>query len=157
MTSFVTKIYNVDDDYNISFRSLTLLMAGIASDVQPIVPNAYHRAHSCDPSSSRHTDHATPSVPLKLIHTATPDTTKLSCLCRARFGGVNWIPDNSRLSPTENLKFEHVNSNCPIHTATPDKITAPASRRPQRRRPGRQLRRAMQNVNTRWIAAYDET
>ena len=143
MTSFVTKIYNVDDDYNISFRSLTLLMAGIASDVQPIVPNAYHRAHSCDPSSSRrterqtytHTDHATPSVPLKLIHTATPDTTKLSCLCRVRFGGVNWIPDNSRLSPTENLMFEHVNSNCPIHTATPDKITAP--------------------VNTRWIAAYD--
>jgi len=34
---------------------------------------------------------------LKLIHTATPDTTKLSCLCRVRSGGVNWIPDNSRL------------------------------------------------------------
>ena len=28
--------------------------------------------------------------PLKLIHTATPDTTKLSCLRRVRFGGVNW-------------------------------------------------------------------
>ena len=28
---------------------------------------------------------------LKLIHTATPDTTKLSCQCRGRFGGVNWI------------------------------------------------------------------
>ena len=33
---------------------------------------------------------------------------------------MNWIPDNSRLSPTENLKSEHVNSNRPIHTATPD-------------------------------------
>ena len=48
---------------------------------------------------------------LKLIHTATPDTTKLACLCRVRFGGVNWIPDNSRLPPTENVKSEHVNSN----------------------------------------------
>ena len=57
---------------------------------------------------------------LKLIHTAMPDTTKLSCPCRVRFGGVNWIPDNSRLSPTENLKTEHVNNNCPIHSATPD-------------------------------------
>jgi len=48
--------------------------------------------------------------------------TKLSCLCRVRFGSVNWIPDNSRLSPTENLylKSEHVQSNCPIHTAAPD-------------------------------------
>jgi len=45
---------------------------------------------------------------LKLVHTATPDTTRLSCLCRVRFGGVNWIPDSSRLSPTENLKSEHV-------------------------------------------------
>ena len=35
---------------------------------------------------------------LPLIHTATPDTIKLSCLCRIRFRGVNWIPDNSRLS-----------------------------------------------------------
>jgi len=49
------------------------------------------------------------SIILKVIHTATPDTTKLSCLYRVRFGGVNWIPGNSRLSPTENLKFEHVN------------------------------------------------
>ena len=53
-------------------------------------------------------------------HTSTPDTAKLSCLCRVRFGGANWIPDNSRLSPTENLKSEHVDSNCPIHVATPD-------------------------------------
>jgi len=54
------------------------------------------------------------------IHTAMSDTTKLSCLCRVRFGGVNWIPDNSILSLTENWKSEHVNSNCPIHTTTPD-------------------------------------
>jgi len=56
-------------------------------------------------------------TPLKPIRTATPDTTKLSRLCRVRFGGVSWIPDNSRLSQTENLKSEHVNSNRPIHTA----------------------------------------
>ena len=30
-----------------------------------------------------------PSAPLKLIHTATPDTTKLSCLCCVSFGGMN--------------------------------------------------------------------
>jgi len=36
---------------------------------------------------------------LEPIHTTTPDTTKLSRLCGVRFGGVNWIPDNSRLSP----------------------------------------------------------
>jgi len=45
---------------------------------------------------------------------------KLLCLCRCRFGGKNKISDNSRLAPTENLKSEHVNSNCPIHTDTPD-------------------------------------
>ena len=49
-----------------------------------------------------------------------PDTTKQSCLCCVRFGGVNWIPDNSRLSPTENLKSEYVLGNCPIHTGTTD-------------------------------------
>jgi len=47
---------------------------------------------------------------LMLIHTATPDTTKLSRLCRARFGGVNWIPDNSRLTPTESLKSDQFNT-----------------------------------------------
>ena len=47
---------------------------------------------------------------LQLIHTATPDTAKLSCLCRVRFGGGNWISDNSRLSPTESLKSEHVHT-----------------------------------------------
>jgi len=51
-------------------------------------------------------------------HRHTRNDKKLSCLCRVRFGGVNWIPDNSRLSPTENLKPEHVHS--PIHTTTPD-------------------------------------
>jgi len=56
----------------------------------------------------------------RLIHTAAPDTTKLSCLCRVRFGGVNWIPDNSGLSPKEKVESEHVRSNCPIHTGTPD-------------------------------------
>ena len=66
---------------------------------------------------------------IKLIHTATLDTTKLSRLCRVRFGGVNWIPDNPRLSPTENLKSEHVDSNCPIHTATPDTTETGLSRR----------------------------
>ena len=53
----------------------------------------------------------TQNTVLKLIHTATPDTTKLSCLCLVRLGAVNWIADNSRLSPTENLTSEHVNSN----------------------------------------------
>ena len=66
---------------------------------------------------------------LKLIHTATSDTTKLSCLCRVRSGGVNWIPDNSRLSPTENLQSEHVKDNCPIHTGTPDTTQTGPSRR----------------------------
>ena len=33
---------------------------------------------------------------------------------------MNWILDNSRLSPTENLKSEHVESNRPIHTGVPD-------------------------------------
>jgi len=33
---------------------------------------------------------------LKLIHTATPDTKKLCCLCRDRLRGVNWIPDETQ-------------------------------------------------------------
>jgi len=65
-------------------------------------------------------------------HRPPPDTTKLSCLCRVRFGGVNWIPDNSRLSPKENLESEHVQSNRPIHTATSD--TTRLSRLPVDRR-----------------------
>ena len=60
------------------------------------------------------------SLNFKQIHTATPDTTKLSCPCRVRIGGVNWFLDNSRLSPTENMKPEHVQSNRPIHAGTPD-------------------------------------
>ena len=64
--------------------------------------------HFCQPVCPSHDKH------LQLIHTATPDKTKLSCLCRVRFGSVNWIPDNSRLPTTGNLKSEHVKSNCPI-------------------------------------------
>jgi len=42
---------------------------------------------------------------------------------------VNRILDNSRLSLTENLKTEHVQSNRPIHTGTPDTIqTGPSCR-----------------------------
>jgi len=69
---------------------------------------------------------------LKLIHTDTPDTTKLFCLCRVRFVGVNSIADNSRLSPTENLKSGHVHSNRPVYTGTPD--TTRLSRLPVDRR-----------------------
>ena len=48
-----------------------------------------------------------------------PDPTNQSCLCRVCLGSVKWIPDSSRLSPTENMKSEqHTSSNCP-HTATP--------------------------------------
>jgi len=36
---------------------------------------------------------------------------------------VNWIADNSRLSRTENLKSEHVQSNRPLHIGTPDTTT----------------------------------
>ena len=43
-----------------------------------------------------------------------------------------WIPDNSRLSPTENGKSNHVQSNRPNHTATPD--TTRLSRLPVDRR-----------------------
>jgi len=54
---------------------------------------------------------------------------KLSCLCRVRFRGVNWIPDNSRLSPTENLKSKHVHSNRPIRIGTSDTTeTGPSCR-----------------------------
>jgi len=31
-------------------------------------------------------------IGLWLVHTATPDTTRLSCPCRVRFGGLKWIP-----------------------------------------------------------------
>jgi len=47
-------------------------------------------------------------------------STTQSCLRRVCLCGVNWILDNSAQSPTENLKSEHVNSNCPIQTDTPD-------------------------------------
>jgi len=75
------------------------------------VHTARHRQTAVATAATRRrlrpTTHAVSSIIartfLKLIHAATPDTTKLSCLCRVRFGGgVNWIRDNSRLSPTEN-------------------------------------------------------
>jgi len=44
------------------------------------------------------------------------DETVLSVSRPLRFGGVNWIPDNSRLSPTENLRSEHIQSNRTIYT-----------------------------------------
>jgi len=45
------------------------------------------------------------SAALKRIHTATPDTTKLSCLCRVRFGGANWSADR-QLKTVAGRKFE---------------------------------------------------
>ena len=77
----------------------------------------------------------------KLIHTAIPDMTKLSCLCRVRFGSVNWVGPTARQvrsvsglcrsasggavrprsatagrTPTQNALVRRS-----IHTATPDK------------------------------------
>jgi len=45
--------------------------------------------------------------------------TKLCCLCLVCFVGLNWIPDNSRLSPAENLKSEHINTLITIVQFTP--------------------------------------
>jgi len=55
---------------------------------------------------------------LKLVHNVTPDATKLFCLCRVCFGGLNWIPDNTRLSPTE--KSWSINMIRAIFQFTPD-------------------------------------
>ena len=78
-------------------------------------------ASSVGGSAPRRTDAGAAAFgELQLVHSSAPRTTKLSCLCRVRFGGVNWILDNSRLSPVECLKSEHVNRNCPVHTATAD-------------------------------------
>ena len=54
---------------------------------------------------------------LKLIHTATTDTSKLSCLCQLRrceldFRQLKTIADI--------LKSEHIQSNHSVHTVTPD-------------------------------------
>ena len=89
---------------------------------------------------SARTDWA-PTV-LKLIHTATPDKTKLSCLCRFRFGAVNWI-----VKTVADWKFEvrtRSQQSSNLHRDTrDDKTVAPACRPPpRRRRPGRQLRLA---------------
>ena len=63
---------------------------------------------------------------LKLIHTATTDTTKLSCLCQLRrceldFRQLKTIADI--------LKSEHIQSNRSVHTVTPDTTqTGPSCR-----------------------------
>jgi len=46
------------------------------------------------------------------------DKTVLSLSRPLRRCELDSLPNNPRLSPTENLKSERVNSNCPIHTAT---------------------------------------
>jgi len=80
---------------------------------------------------SARTDWA-PTV-LKLIHTATPDKTKLSCLCRFRFGAVNWI-----VKTVADWKFEvrtRSQQTSNLHRDTrDDKTVAPACRPPPRRR-----------------------
>ena len=90
----------------------------------PRTRRSSHRPRRCRTCHFTHSHHAqSPLVAGRVkasSHRPAPDTTKLSCLCRVRFGGVNWIPDNSRLSLTENLKSEHVQSNRPTHTGTPD-------------------------------------
>ena len=52
-------------------------------------------------------------------HRARHDKTVLSVSRPLRWCELD-SRDNSRLSPTENLKPEHVQSNCPIHTGRPD-------------------------------------
>ena len=54
------------------------------------------------------------------LHHHAIDPTKQFCSCRVSFGSVNWILDNSKAVSDRNLKSAHVNSNCTIHTATPD-------------------------------------
>jgi len=73
----------------------------------------------CDNRASFLHSYPVLSVLLKLILTATPDMTKLCCLCLVCFVGLNWIPDNSRLSPAENLKSEHINTLITIVQFTP--------------------------------------
>jgi len=58
------------------------------------------------------------TYPIHAICQARPDKTVLSVSCLTR--RYEWIPEDARLSPTENLKSEHGNSNCPIYTATRD-------------------------------------
>ena len=67
---------------------------------------------------------------LELVHTATPDTTKLFCLCRVHFGGVDWIPDQLKtVADRKIVKSERVRSNRQIHTGTPDTTqTGPSCR-----------------------------
>jgi len=57
---------------------------------------------------------------LKLIHTATPDTKKLCCLCRDRLRCELDSRRNSRLSPAENFKSDHVQIYRLIRAGTAD-------------------------------------
>jgi len=47
-----------------------------------------------------------------------PRQTRRNCLVRVASASVVWtgFPTTQRLSPTENVKSEHVNSNCPVHS-----------------------------------------
>ena len=58
---------------------------------------------------------------LKLIHTATPDTTKLSCPCRVRFPGVNWIPPTTQDRHRQKIRsLNTLIAIVPFHSVTPD-------------------------------------
>jgi len=68
----------------------------------------------------------------KPIHTASPDTRRNCLVCVASASAVwtGFPTTSSRLSPTEYLKSEHVQSNRPIHTSTPDTTqTGPSCRK----------------------------
>jgi len=78
----------------------------VAEQMNRSLKRAYRRSAAGDPLRAVHRVRAVVE-PLQPVHTATPDTTKLSRLRRrggggVRFGGVNSIlPDNSRPSPTD--------------------------------------------------------
>jgi len=68
----------------------SLIAAAAAADLSLLLLLAirdvasFHANQQTQPQSLRTVS------PLKLIHTAAPDATKLSCLCRVRFADVNW-------------------------------------------------------------------
>jgi len=95
--------------YRVTFSSLFLLLGCIAITHCTDAAYCYKRSAAWVSLSVKANSHC---------H-ARHDKTVLSV--SRPLGGVNWILDNSRQSPTENMKSEHVNSNCPIHIATPDR------------------------------------